>query len=203
MKFTVVDYGASNLHSVMKALKKLGAEARITSRKSEVLDSEAVIFPGVGAAGDAMSRLTRLDITDALRQVVRDGKPFLGLCLGLQLLFEESDEGGPGLKCLGILKGKVKLLPPNGLKIPHMGWNQVKQSKKHPIFSEIPDESNFYFVHSYYVEPEDNALVMGTTDYSCSFTSIIARGNLIATQFHPEKSGELGLRLLANFLKMK
>lgn len=203
MKLTIVDYGASNLHSVMKALKKLGAEARITSKKSDIQGSEAIIFPGVGAAGDAMARLTRLDLTSALRQVINDGKPFLGLCLGLQLLFEETEEGGPGLKCLGIFKGKVKLLPSNGFKIPHMGWNQVKQVGKHPIFSEIPDESNFYFVHSYYVEPEDKGVVVGTTEYSCPFTSIIARGNLVATQFHPEKSGEVGLRLLANFLKMK
>lgn len=203
MKFTVVDYGASNLHSVMTALKKLGGEARITSKKSEVLDSEAIIFPGVGAAGDAMARLSRLDLISALRQVINDGKPFLGLCLGLQLLFEETEEGGPGLKCLGILKGKVKLLPSNGLKIPHMGWNQVKQAKKHPIFSDIPDESNFYFVHSYFVEPEDKGVVLGVTDYSRTFASIIAKGNLVATQFHPEKSGEVGLRLLGNFLKLR
>lgn len=203
MKLTVVDYGASNLHSVMKALKKLGAEARITSKKSDILGSEAIIFPGVGAAGDAMARLTSLDLTGALRQVINDGKPFLGLCLGLQLLFEETEEGGPGLKCLGIFKGKVKLLPSKGFKIPHMGWNQVKQVRKHPIFSEIPDESNFYFVHSYYVESEDKGVVLGATDYSCSFSSIIARGNLVATQFHPEKSGEMGLRLLENFLKLR
>lgn len=203
MKFTVVDYGASNLRSVMKALKKLGAEARITSKKSEVMDAEAVIFPGVGAAGDAMGRLAGLDLVGALRQIINDGKPFLGLCLGLQLLFEETEEGGPGLECLGVLKGKVKLLPSNGLKIPHMGWNQVKQIKKHPVFSEIPDESNFYFVHSYFVEPEDREVTLGVTDYSNTFASIIARGNLVATQFHPEKSGDVGLQLLKNFLKLK
>lgn len=203
MKLTVVDYGASNLHSVMKALKKLGAEARITSKKSEVLDAGAIIFPGVGAARDAMARLSSLDLIDVLRQVINDGRPFLGLCLGLQLLFEETEEGGPGLKCLGILKGKVKLLPSNGFKIPHMGWNQVRQVKKHPVFSGIPDGSNFYFVHSYYVEPQDGGLILGLTDYSCSFTSIIARGNLVATQFHPEKSGNVGLALLKNFLQLR
>ena len=203
MKLTVVDYGASNLRSVMKALKKLGAEARVTSKKSDVLGAEAVVFPGVGAAGDAMARLSRLDLVSALRQVIDDGKPFLGLCLGLQLLFEETEEGGPGLKCLGVLKGRVKLLPSNGLKIPHMGWNQVKQVKKHPVFSGIPDESNFYFVHSYYVEPQDREVLLGETEYSCPFTSIIATGNLVATQFHPEKSGEPGLKLLDNFLRLK
>lgn len=203
MKITVVDYGASNLHSVMKALKKLGAEVSISSSRSSVLYSEAIIFPGVGAAGEAMTRLAKLELIDALRQVIDEGKPFLGLCLGLQLLFEETEEGGPGLKCLGVLKGKVKLLPSNGLKIPHMGWNQVEQITQHPVYSGIPDRSNFYFVHSYYVEPEDKKISVGVTRYSRAFTSIVARGNLIATQFHPEKSGAVGLRLLDNFLKMK
>ena len=126
----------------------------------------------------------------------------MGLCLGLQLLFEETEEGGPGLRCLGILKGKVRLLPFNGLKIPHMGWNQVQIVRQHPILDGIEDKSNFYFVHSYFVEPDDREVITGVTDYGCTFTSMITRGNLVATQFHPEKSGDTGLKLLSNFLKL-
>jgi len=133
-------------------------------------------------------------------QFIAEGRPFLGVCIGLQILFTDTEEGG-WHECLGIIPGRVRKLP-SGLKVPHMGWNQVKQTISHPIFDGIPDEANFYFVHSYYVEPEDKSLVAGETEYGIRLCSVIARGNLVATQFHPEKSGDIGLRLYDNFIKL-
>jgi glutamine amidotransferase len=195
----IIDYGAGNLRSVANAITKLGYEPKITSRQQDVLDAQAVILPGVGAGGDAMESLKRLDLTGPIGQLIAGNRPFFGVCLGLQILFTSTEEDS-GHDCLGIIPGRVKKLPP-GLKIPHMGWNQVKQCFPHPIFDGIPDKANFYFVHSYYGEPEDKSLVAGETEYGIKIGSVIAKGNLVATQFHPEKSGELGLRMYDNFLK--
>ncbi|MBI4297878.1 MAG: imidazole glycerol phosphate synthase subunit HisH [Chloroflexi bacterium] len=194
----VVDYGAGNLRSVVKAIQHLGYEVRVTSSPQEMREAPALILPGVGAAADAMASLERLGLIPALKEAVAEGKPFLGVCLGLQLLFDSTEEGGGG-PCLGILPGRVRRLPP-GLKVPHMGWNQVRFAKNHPVFQGIPDGSNFYFVHSYYPEPDDPDIVVAKTDYGVTFASAIARDNLIATQFHPEKSGETGLLIYKNFL---
>ncbi len=197
---TIIDYGAGNLRSVVNAIAKLGYRPKITSSPSEVLDARAVILPGVGAAADTMENLKALGMVDPIRQFIHEGRPFFGVCIGLQILFTSTEEGG-WHECLGVIPGQVKKLPP-GLKIPHMGWNQVNQKISHPVFDGIPDGANFYFVHSYYVDPDDKSVVAGETEYGINICSVIARGNLIATQFHPEKSGEFGLRIYDNFLKL-
>ena len=196
----IIDYGAGNLRSVTNAIKKLGYHSRVTGDPGEVLDSAAVILPGVGAAADTMNSLEKLGMTDAIRQLIEQRRPLFAICVGLQILFSGTEEGG-WHECLGIIPGKVKRLP-QGLKIPHIGWNQVKQRFTHPVFEGIPDEANFYFVHSFYAEPEDMSVVAGTTSYGVSMCSMIIKDNLIATQFHPEKSGEHGLKMYANFLKI-
>ncbi|MBI2850199.1 MAG: imidazole glycerol phosphate synthase subunit HisH [Chloroflexi bacterium] len=196
----VIDYGAGNLRNVANAISRLGYEPKITGDPAEVFNAQAVVLPGVGAAADAMSNLAKLKLVRLIRRIIDEDKPFLGVCLGLQVLFTGTEEGG-WHECLGIIPGSVRKLPA-GLKIPHMGWNQVRQKMTHPIFEGVPDEANFYFVHSYYAEPEDKSLVAGETDYGIPFCSVIARGNLVATQFHPEKSGELGLKIYDNFIKL-
>jgi glutamine amidotransferase len=197
---TIVDYGAGNLCSVVNAVTSLGYESKVTSSPQDVRDARAVIVPGVGAAADAMANLERLRLVDPIRQLIVEGRPFFGICLGLQLLFAGTDEGGRH-ECLGVFPGWVKRLPPQQ-KIPHMGWNQVKQVATHPIFDGIADESNFYFVHSYYAQPDDRSLVAGETEYTTKMCSVVARGNLVATQFHPEKSGKPGLRMYDNFIRL-
>ena len=195
----IIDYGAGNLRSVANALKLLGYSPTVTDKAQDVLDAAAVIFPGVGAAADTMSRLTETGLDKAIRQVIDDGRPLLAICLGMQVLLSFSEEDGRS-ECLGVIPGAVRRLP-EGLKVPHMGWNQVKQTMEHPIFTGIPDESNFYFVHSYYVAPENESVVAGTTEYGLTLCSVIVRDNVVATQFHPEKSGGLGLKMYDNFLK--
>lgn len=193
----VVDYGAGNLRSVVKALERLGAAAVVTSEPQALAAADAVLLPGVGAAGEAMERLSALGLRRNLTAAVADGKPFFGVCLGLQLLFERSEESaGP---CLGILPGVVRRLPA-GQKVPHMGWNQVRQRVAHALFAGIPNDAYFYFVHAYVAEPADRSIVIGETDYGVVFPSVLARDNVVATQFHPEKSGALGLRIYANWL---
>jgi glutamine amidotransferase len=196
----IIDYGAGNLGSVANAIIKLGYQPNITDKPGDVLSSAAVILPGVGAAGDAMESLGAIGMIDAIRQVINQKRPLFAVCVGLQLLFSSTEEGGLH-KCLDIIPGTVKRLP-SGLKVPHMGWNQVKQMVEHPIFNGIPDEANFYFVHSYYADPEDISVVAGTTDYGVSMCSVAIKDNLVATQFHPEKSGSWGLRMYSNFLEM-
>ncbi len=196
----IVDYGAGNLRSVVNAVSRLGYQPKVTGNPAEVLGARAVILPGVGAAADTIAGLQKRGLVSAVRRVIAGGRPFLGVCIGLQVLFTGTEEGG-WQGCLGIIPGRVKRLPP-GLKVPHMGWNQVRQRISHPVFSGIPDEANFYFVHSYYAEPEDSSLVAGETEYGIPICSVIARGNLVATQFHPEKSGGPGLRLYDNFIRM-
>ena len=195
----IIDYGAGNLRSVVNAISRLGYQPKITNNPEEVLAAQAVILPGVGAAADTMTSLQSLGLVDPIRRYIAEERPFLGICIGLQVLLTGTEEGG-WHKCLDIIPGAVRRLPP-GMKIPHMGWNQVKQKINHPIFNNIQDENNFYFVHSYYIEPEDNSLIIGQTEYGIPICSVIARGNLIATQFHPEKSGESGLKIYENFIK--
>ena len=199
-KITIIDYGAGNLRSVANAVKKLGYDPRVTSEPGEVLDADVVILPGVGAAADTMNSLEKLGMTDPIRQLIQRRRPLFAVCVGLQILLSGTEEGG-WHECLGVIPGKVRRLP-EGLKIPHIGWNQVKQRLTHPVFEGIPDEANFYFVHSFYAEPEDTSVVAGTTNYGVSMCSMVIKDNLIATQFHPEKSGEHGLKMYANFLKI-
>lgn len=196
----VIDYGAGNLRSVLNALVRLGYQAKIVSTASELASAQVVILPGVGAAADSMDNLERLGLVAPIRHFIAEGRPFLGVCIGLQLLLSGTEEGG-WHECLDIIPGVVRRLP-SGLKIPHMGWNQLKQRVSHPIFRGIPDEANFYFTHSFYAEPEDESVVAGTTSYGLPMCSMIIKESLIATQFHPEKSGEYGLKMYANFLKM-
>lgn len=195
----IVDYGAGNLGSVANAIVKLGYKPKVTDKPSEVLSAAAVILPGVGAAGDAMDNLKAIGMADAIRRLVAANRPLFAVCVGLQLLLSGTEEGG-WHECLNIIPGSVKRLPA-GLKIPHMGWNQVKQTIKHPLFESIPDAANFYFVHSYYVDPEDKSVIAGTTDYGLPICSVVIKYNLVATQFHPEKSGNWGLMMYSNFLK--
>jgi glutamine amidotransferase len=195
----IIDYGAGNLRSVANAIARLGYQAQITNRPAEVLEAQAVILPGVGAAADTMRNLKALQLVEPIRQYLVAGRPFFGVCIGLQILFSGTEEGG-WHECLDVIPGRVRRLPA-GLKIPHMGWNQVKQKMVHPVFEDIPDGANFYFVHSYYAEPDDGLLVAGETEYGVSFCSIVAGDHLVATQFHPEKSGEFGLKMYDNFIK--
>ncbi len=196
---TVIDYGAGNLRSVANAITRLGYQLKVTNRPGDLAGASAVILPGVGAAGDTMMSLEQMGFVDPIRRFIAEDRPFLGVCIGLQVLLTGTEEGG-WYQCLDVIPGQVKKLPP-GLKIPHMGWNQVKQIQSHPIFKGIPDETNFYFVHSYYGSPVAPEVVAGETEYGISFCSVIVSGNLIATQFHPEKSGEPGLKIYDNFLK--
>ena len=197
---TIIDYGAGNLRSVTNAVTRLGYQAKLASNPDDILAAQAIILPGVGAAADIMANLNKLELVGPIRQFIAEERPFLGVCMGLQVLFTDTEEGG-WHKCLDIIPGSVKRLP-SGLKIPHMGWNQVKQRIPHPVFEGIPDEANFYFVHSYYAKPDDKSLIAGETDYGVTFCSVMARGNLVATQFHPEKSGEAGLRFYDKFIKL-
>jgi glutamine amidotransferase len=194
----IVDYGMGNLRSVEKGFLKVGVDARIVSDRKSVDDARGVVLPGVGAFRDCMRNLTDADLTDAIIGSIRKGKPFLGICLGLQVLFSESEEFGV-CKGLDVFRGKVVRFPESGLKVPHMGWNTVKIGRRPPVFDGIPDDSYFYFVHSFYVAPEDRDIVAGTTQYGAEFTSMVWKDNILATQFHPEKSQETGLKILKGF----
>ncbi len=196
----IIDYGAGNLHSVVNAIAHLGNQPNVISRAADLAKAKTVILPGVGAAAACMAALRAQGMDNAICSYIAEDRPFLGICLGLQILFSTSDEDG-GQKCLGVFSGKVKRLP-GEVKTPHMGWNQVKKTADHPVFAGIPDNSNFYFVHSYYAVPDDKSLIAGETGYGVTMSSVIARGNIVATQFHPEKSGELGLKVFANFISL-
>jgi glutamine amidotransferase len=193
----IVDYGMGNLKSVEKGFKKVGIAATVTSNPKVVDNARAVVLPGVGAFRDCIRNLTDLSLTEAVVTSINKGKPFLGICLGLQVLFSESEEFGT-CKGLDIFRGKVVRFR-EGLKVPHMGWNTVKIVNRPPILSEIEDNAYFYFVHSFYVVPEDQGIIATTTDYGTDFTSMVWKDNVFATQFHPEKSQELGLKVLAGF----
>ena len=194
----IVDYQAGNLRSVQKALEKFGARVLISSEKQDLLNSDAIVFPGQGACDSSMQNLKKKSLDEVLIRLIKDQVPFLGVCLGLQLLLENSEEGIED--CLGVIQGNVKKFTP-GLKVPHMGWNQVEWRIDHPVFKNIPTNQNFYFVHSYYADPVDNSIVAGVTQYGQEFCSAVTFDNVIATQFHPEKSGSLGLQLYDNFIQ--
>ncbi len=195
----IVDYQAGNLRSVQKALERFDVCAKITSDSSEIESADGVVFPGQGACDSSMRQLRSRGLVEPIKASISSGKPFLGECPGLQLLLEESDEGDE--PPLGVIRGRVKRLP-DGLKIPHMGWNQVSFTADHPIFKGVPQDSYFYFVHSYYADPEDKGIVAGTTDYGIEFVSAVAWDNVVGVQFHPEKSGNVGLRVYENFIGM-
>ncbi len=205
----VIDYGMGNLRSVAKALEQVaqGTQVIVTSEPDTILKADRVVFPGQGAMRDCMAELQQLELGEVVRECVRN-KPFLGICMGLQVLMDFSEENG-GRGGLGLIPGRVQRFadqlsdPDTGvrLKIPHMGWNQVHQNQPHPLWEDIPQDSRFYFVHSYYVTPDDAELVAATTAYPRAFTSVIARDNIFAVQFHPEKSQRAGLSLLSNFLQ--
>ena len=201
----IIDYKAGNLRSVQKALEECGASARITADAKDIIAADGVVFPGQGACDASMLSIRERGLFEIISHSIDSGKPFLGVCLGLQLLLESSEEGEE--PCLAILKGSTKRLPPEkteqvGLKIPHMGWNSVSLSIQHPVFKGIPNDSYFYFVHSYYADPEDKDIVAGVTNYGIDFCSAVAWDNVAAVQFHPEKSGAVGLRLYRNFLTL-
>lgn len=196
----IVDYGAGNLRSVVRAVAHAGVTALVTSDSAAVEHASVVILPGVGAAADTMANLRDSGLTDPIRNFIESGKPFLGVCMGMQALFEVSDEGGEH-KCLGVLPGRIVRFS-HGMTVPHMGWNRVRIRRSHPVFDGIPDRSYFYFVHSYHPLPEDEDVVIGDTEYGGHFAAVVGRGNLIATQFHPEKSGPAGLRMYENFLRL-
>ncbi len=228
LMIAIIDYGMGNLRSVQKGFEKAGQEAVVTGNPEDILSADGVVLPGVGAFKDCMNNLAEGKLIDTIHGVIEDGKPFLGICLGLQLLFTESEEFGIH-KGLDIIKGRVakfsfsqhSTLDTQHLKVPHMGWNSInikkgqgdnplnppllrgkdkgQEKKFSPIFKGIPDNSYFYFVHSYYVIPEDGNIIASTTDYGIEFVSSISRDNLFAVQFHPEKSQEMGLRILKNF----
>jgi glutamine amidotransferase len=193
----VIDYGAGNLGSVVNALRHLGVEHVVSDDPATILAADGVIFPGVGATADTMANLQARGLAPVIAAAVEQERPFLGICVGQQVLFSASHEG-PRHDCLDILRGEVRRFP-HDLIVPHMGWNGVARRYEHPLFADIPDGAEFYFVHSYYVEPIDDELVLGETDYGVTFAAAIARGALVTTQFHPEKSGRWGLRLLRNF----
>lgn len=202
MKIVIVDYGSGNLRSVQKGLERVGYHSTVSSDPNVVSEARRLIVPGVGAFPECMKNLDRLGLLKPIREAIETGKPYLGICLGLQILFAEGTEFGshPGL---GFIRGKVVRFPENELKVPHMGWNRIRIEKKNPFLEGIPDGAYFYFVHSYYGLPEEADWVATTTEYGVRFPSSISRGRLFACQFHPEKSQQMGLRLLANFAKLK
>ncbi len=211
-KIAVIDYGMGNLHSVAKALEHVGSELNqqvevsVTADATEIAAADRVIFPGVGAIRDCMAEILRLDVDQIVKEAIQS-KPVLAICVGMQALMNSSEENG-GVDCLGFLDGEVRyfgddLRDADGgrLKVPHMGWNQVRQTIDHPLWSDVPDNSRFYFVHSYYVQTDMRDMVSGITNYGADFVATLADGNIFATQFHPEKSQTVGLTLLRNFLQ--
>ena len=198
----IIDYGAGNIKSVEKALLSLGQEVVITDDKETLLNADRIILPGVGAFGDAMAQLEKTGLDAVIREAVEKNIPFLGICLGLQLLFEKSEEA-PGVKGLGILKGEVKKIPAEqGLKIPHMGWNSLHFAHDGKLFHGIEEGSYVYFVHSYYLKAEEEFIVKASTEYGVSIHASVEKDNVFACQFHPEKSSETGLKILKNFVEL-
>lgn len=198
----IIDYDAGNIKSVEKALQALGEDAIITREREKILNADRVILPGVGAFGDAMDKLRAYGLEEIIHQVVDKGIPFLGICLGLQLLFEKSEES-EGVRGLGLLKGEILRIPESeGLKIPHIGWNSLKFPNKGRLFEGIPKESYVYFVHSYYLKAEDESIVKASTQYGTLIHASVEKDNIFACQFHPEKSSEVGLKILKNFISI-
>ncbi len=198
----IIDYGAGNLRSVQKALAHVGGEAIITDNPQKILRANQVILPGVGSFGDCMKQLHNKNLVTTVHEVVNNGTPFLGICLGLQLLFESSEES-PGVAGLGVLPGKIKKIPSyKDLKIPHIGWNSLDFTKPSPLFSSLEQGAFVYFIHSYYMQPTNPDIVIASTNYGATLPIALQRDNVFATQFHPEKSGDVGLTILENFTRM-
>ena len=196
----VLDYGAGNLRSVSRAVRHAGFEATVTADPSSLERARAVILPGVGAAADTMANLRTAGLEQPIREYIASDRPFLGVCMGMQALFDVSEEGGEHA-CLGVLPGRIIRFP-RGMTVPHIGWNTVEFTREHPVLEGVPSGSYFYFVHSYHPAPADSAVVIGESEYGHRFAAIVGRDNLIATQFHPEKSAEPGLRMYQNFLTL-
>lgn len=198
----IIDYDAGNLKSVEKALQYLDEECIVTRDKDELLKADKIILPGVGAFGDAMEKLHKFGLVDVIHKLVKENKPFLGICLGLQLMFESSEEG-PGVKGLGLLPGKIVKFPEKeGFKIPHMGWNSIDVKEGSRLFKGVSNNSYVYFVHSYYLQAENENDVAATTEYITHVHASVEHDNIFACQFHPEKSGDVGLRILKNFCEL-
>ena len=199
----IIDYDAGNIRSVEKALKSLGQDTSVTRDRDVILKADKVILPGVGAFGDAMDKLRKYGLESVIHEVAESGTPFLGICLGLQLLFERSDET-PGIEGLGILRGEILRIPGGGgLKIPHIGWNSLAYPNKGRLFQGIPEESYVYFVHSYYLKAADESIVTAAAEYGTCIHASVEQGNVFACQFHPEKSSEVGLKILENFVGLE
>ena len=199
----IIDYDAGNLKSVEKALQSLGEDVLVTRDRQELLSADKVILPGVGNFGDAMEKLEGFGLVNVIQDVIRQGKPFLGICLGLQLLFERSEEA-PGVKGLGILKGEILRIPDgDGLKVPHIGWNSLKLQNQGRLFAGLEEEPYFYFVHSYYLKAADPQIVKAVTEYGVPIDASVEQGNVYACQFHPEKSSRTGLAILKNFAELE
>ena len=201
MKIAIIDYGMGNLHSAAKALEKVGAQVKVTSDPELVRQADKVILPGVGAFGDCMKKLNERELAPVIHEVIAAGKPFLGICVGLQMLFEGSEED-PGVAGLGIFKGLVRKIVAPGLKIPHMGWNNLEYRTSSSLFQGLPPAAYVYFVHSFHAVPTDESCITAVTDYGGQVTAAVGRGLVQAVQFHPEKSSAVGLKFLANFKEM-
>lgn len=198
----IIDYGAGNVQSVYKALKYIGCDCKITREKNEIINANGAILPGQGSFGDCMRSMIEYDIRDTVLDYIRSGKPFLGICVGLQLLFEGSEES-EGTEGIGVFRGKIKRIPNGeGLKIPHMGWNSLSFMNREGIFRDIDDNPYVYFVHSYYLDSPDKSIVTAQTEYGVTIDAAVMKDNITATQFHPEKSGDVGLKMLKNFAEM-
>ncbi len=200
-KIAIIDYGMGNLHSAAKAFEKIGADVTVTRDPAEVRQADQVVLPGVGAFGDCMKNLNERGLAPVIHEVIDAGKPFLGICVGLQLLFEGSEED-PGVSGLGVFKGMVRKIAAPGRKIPHMGWNNLEYLNTSPLFKGLPDPAFVYFVHSFHAVPADPGLVTAVADYGGFVTAAVGRGRVQAVQFHPEKSSAVGLKILANFKEM-
>ena len=200
MKITIIDYGAGNIRNVFRAIDQLGIKPIISADPKDILSSDGVILPGVGAAQDTMNYLSEKNLIEPIKQYINANNYFLGVCMGLQALFDYSLEGGRQ-QCLGIIPGKIVRFT-DDLVVPHMGWNQINIVKKHKLIDGISDKEYFYFVHSFYPEPSSKEVVIATSQYGSNFPSVVAQNNVYATQFHPEKSGEIGLRIYHNFINI-
>lgn len=197
----VIDYDAGNLRSVARALAHVGAEPLVSADPDDIERAVGVVLPGVGAAADTMRNLESRNLVGPLRSYIAAGRPFLGVCMGLQALFDYSEEGG-GQECMGVFPGQIRrFVAGEGRKVPHMGWNTVEWTRPHPVSEGIPDGSAFYFLHGFYPDIADESLALGRTEYGVRFASVVARGNVVATQFHPEKSSDSGLKLYGNFVR--